>query len=151
MGTLDVMKATVGLILLWTAACVSGCTFMDGPKYETMTLEPEQGKGLVVIYRRASVIGDGVRSRVWLNGNDIGKLPIESFITIDVEPGPFDLTIGPKLHESFPSTKVDAHADKVYYIRFRRGVLYDGLRTVDEQMAKEELNGMTHIAHPEDA
>lgn len=146
-----VLRAILGLIMLSGAICLSGCTFIAGPKYETMALEAKPGKGLVVVYRRASVLGDGVRSRVWLDGKNIGKLPVESFITIDAEPGLIKLTIGPRLDEAFPTTDLDVHAGNIYYIRFRRRPLYDGLEAVDVAMARDELRGMTHIAHPEDA
>jgi hypothetical protein len=128
----------------------AACTVIAGPKFETMTLQPQQGKALIVVYRRAAVIGDGNRATVWLNDTLIGKLPIESFITLDVEPGTYDLTIGPKPRGDYRSVDVEVEAGKVYYTRLRRGV-YDRLREEDEDAAKEELKGMTFIAHPEKA
>lgn len=106
------------LISVFVTLFLISCT-ATGPTYSEKTtgspaVEPEPGKALVYVYRVNQYKGSGVASPFFDNGEEVGSLNVDGYITLQVDPGPHQFRTD-TLAVDEPLT-IDVAEGKTYYL-----------------------------------
>lgn len=152
-------KLTYLLPILTLCACAGG----TGPVYNAGHVQPN--KVQIVIYRPYSIISSGYTPHMKINGIDVCDLALESYDTIDTDPGTVTVTAGHMMGNTI--TTITAHAGDRYYFKvspnhdYASGAIMGGIPgiaaanmatgkgtfVIDEigqQQALQDLSGVKH-------
>lgn len=101
------------LLVLLAAIILSGCAGVMGEAYKD-SLAPS-GLARLYVYRPFAYVGGAVSYPVSINGERMFRLPHTAYFVEDVEPG--EIFISAKTMENEATLKINAQANKAYYIK----------------------------------
>lgn len=107
------MKKRALLLGLMCLLLLSGCAGVMGEAFKE-TLTPE-GKARIYIYRPWTYVGGAVSYPISIDGKKMFQLPHTAYFVQDVAPG--EVFISAKTLENEASIKINAQANKAYYIK----------------------------------
>ena len=123
--------------LLVLISLLAGCA--SGLPFKSVTEIP-QGKGLVYIYRPASVVGSAISYDIFTGNEKIGRLLPGGYLTYFATPGELELW---GKTEAKGSITLDVKADQIQYVKGSLSVgFFVGrpvLMTVEPEVGQQEI------------
>ena len=128
MDKTSAVKILLCVFSLVLAGWLQGCTTDSEFSYSK---EPENGKGLVYLYRTSTFSGIAQSFRVEVSGRDAGRLHNASYLALQLPPGVHSLTIAPGGLSRGSSRDIEVRAGTTTYYEydFVAGLLSDSLST----------------------
>jgi hypothetical protein len=145
---MKIWKVIFALISL--SALLTGCA--SGPKMSE--IKPSipavsQGNGRVFFYRKSVLFGDGLRPKVMLNGEMVGKAVPDGFFFLDLPGGNYEVGTSTEVERKL---SMELAPGEHKYVRFaiQAGILVGRVQPelIDKAQATADMEDMHYIGKP---